>query len=82
LRSRVTYEDGSNRDGKAIALDDAIIDRVARLLSDDAEARQILPLLWRKGDADAIQRGLFRHFVERCVAALEAAQAKGKLSFR
>lgn len=68
--------DGSKRDGRVIAIDEAAIDRASRLLSDDAEARQILPLLWRKGDPETVQRGLFRHFVTRCIAALEAAQGR------
>ena len=71
-----TMADGSNKDGRVVAIDEATIDRASRLLGDDAEAKQILPLLWRKGDSETVQRGLFRHFVARCVAALEAAQAK------
>jgi hypothetical protein len=63
-------------DGRVIAIDEAAIDRAARFLSDDAEAKQILPLLGRKGDSETVQRGLFRHFVARCVAALEAGRAK------
>lgn len=68
--------EGNNKDNRVIAIDEAAIDRASRLLSDDVEARQILPLLWRKGDSETVQRGLFRHFVARCVAALEAGQAK------
>lgn len=74
IESRAGMADGSKRDGRVIAIDEAAIDRASRLLSDDAEARQILPLLWRKGDPETVQRGLFRHFVTRCIAALEAAQ--------
>jgi len=48
--------------------------RAAQLLSEDAEAQQILPLLWRKGDSDTVQHGLFSHFLARCVAALEKAK--------
>lgn len=66
----------SNKKGRVIALDEALIDRASRLLGDDAEAKQIVPLLWRKGDSETVQRGLFRHFVTRCIAALEAAQAR------
>jgi hypothetical protein len=69
-------DERSKRDSRVIAVDEAAIDRASRLLSDDAEAKQIVPLLWRKGDSETVQRGLFRHFVTRCVAALEAAQAK------
>ena len=68
--------EASDRDRRAIAIDDAVIDRAARLLSEDAEAKQILPLLWRKNDSETVQRGLFRHFVARCIAALEAGQAQ------
>ncbi len=68
--------DGSNADRRVITVDEAAIDRASRLLSEDAEAKQILPLLWRKGDSETVQRGLFRHFVARCIAALEAGQAK------
>jgi hypothetical protein len=68
--------DGSGGERRSIVIDEAAIERAARLLSEDAEARQILPLLWRKGDSDTVQRGLFRHFVARCVAAFEKGQAK------
>jgi hypothetical protein len=68
--------EGNNKDNRVIAIDEAAIDRASHLLSEDVEARQILPLLWRKGDSETVQRGLFRHFVARCVAALEAGQAK------
>jgi hypothetical protein len=68
--------DGSNEDRRIIAIDDDAIDRASRLLSADTDARQIVPLLWRKGDSETVQRGLFRHFIARCVAALEAGQAK------
>jgi hypothetical protein len=68
--------DGSDKDRRPIVIDEAAIDRASRLLSEDTEARQILPLLWRKNDSETVQRGLFRHFVARCVAALEAGQAK------
>ena len=67
---------GSGEEKRSIVVDEAAVERAARLLSEDAEARQILPLLWRKGDSDAVQRGLFSHFLARCVAALEKGQAK------
>ncbi len=60
-----------------ITVDDAIIDRAALVLREDAEAKQLLAWLWKKNEADSVQRGMFRHFVARCVAALEASQAKG-----
>lgn len=66
----------NNKETQVIVVDEAAIDRAARLLSEDGEAKQILPLLWRKGDSETVQRGLFRHFVSRCVAALQASQAK------
>jgi hypothetical protein len=68
--------DGSNEEKRSIVVDEAAIDRAAHLLSQDAEARQMLPLLWRKGDSETVQRGLFSHFLARCVAALEKGQAK------
>ncbi|HJT09043.1 MAG TPA: hypothetical protein VJ747_19075 [Stellaceae bacterium] len=68
--------DGTGQEKRSIVVDEATIERAARLLSEDAEARQILPLLWRKGDSDTVQRGLFSHFLARCVAALERGQAK------
>jgi hypothetical protein len=68
--------DASNGEKRSILVDEAAIERAARLLSEDAEARQILPLLWRKGDSDTVQQGLFSHFLARCVAALEKGQAK------
>ena len=68
--------DASNGEKRSIVVDEAIIERAARLLSEDAEARQILPLLWRKADSDTVQRGLFSHFLVRCIAALEKGQAK------
>jgi hypothetical protein len=68
--------DGSDKDRPAIVIDEAAIDRASRLLSEDAEARQMLPLLWRKNDSETVQHRLFRHFMARCVAALEAGQAK------
>jgi hypothetical protein len=68
--------DGTSGEKRSIVVDAAAIDRAARLLSQDAEARQILPLLWRKGDSETVQRGLFNHFLARCVAALAAAQGK------
>ncbi len=60
-----------------ITVDDAIIDRAALVLREDTEAKQLLAWLWKKNEADSVQRGMFRHFVARCVAALEASQAKG-----
>ncbi len=60
-----------------ITVDDAIIDRAALVLREDVEAKQLLAWLWKKNEADSVQRGMFRHFVARCVAALEASQAKG-----
>ena len=68
--------DASNGERRSILVDEAAIERAARLLSEDAEARQILPLLWRKGDSATVQHGLFGHFLARCVAALEKGQAK------
>ena len=68
--------EGNNKDRRVIAIDEAAIDRASRLLSEDAEAKQILPLLWRKGDSETVQRGLFRHFVTRCIAALETGHTK------
>ena len=67
--------DGSSSGKRSIVVDEAAIERAARLLSVDSEARQILPLLWHKGDADSVQRSLFGHFLARCVAALEKGQA-------
>jgi hypothetical protein len=67
--------DGRGRERRSIVVDEAAIERAARLLSEDAEARQILPLLWHKGDSDTVQRSLFSHFLARCVAALEKGQA-------
>jgi len=66
----------SGEEKRSIVVDEAAIDRAARLLSEDAEARQILALLWRKGDSDMVQRGLFSHFLACCVAALEKGQAQ------
>lgn len=59
-----------------ITIDDATIDRAAHALRDDAEAKQLLAWLWKKNESDAVQRGMFRHFVARCVAALDASQPK------
>lgn len=59
-----------------ITIDDAAIDRAAQALRADAEAKQLLDWLWKKNESDSVQRGMFRHFVGRCVAALEASQAK------
>ncbi|HWG79647.1 MAG TPA: hypothetical protein VN681_07735 [Stellaceae bacterium] len=67
---------GSGGEKRSIIIDGAVIERAARLLSEDAEARQILPVLWRKGDSDTVQQGLFGHFLARCVAALERGQVK------
>ena len=61
---------------RTISIDEATIDRAAHVLRDDAEAKQLLTWLWKKSESDAVQRGMFRHFVARCVAALEASQAK------
>jgi hypothetical protein len=68
--------DGSSEEKRSILVDEAAIERAARFLSEDAEARQILPLLWRKGDSATVQHSLFRHFLARCVAAFEKGQAK------
>jgi hypothetical protein len=68
--------DGSSKEKRLIRVDEAAIERAARLLGEDAEARQTLPLLWRKGDSDTVQHSLFRHFLALCVAALEKGQAK------
>ena len=67
--------DGTSGEKRSIVVD-AAVDRAAQLLSQDAEARQILPLLWRKGDSETVQRRLFSHFLARCVAALAAGQVK------
>lgn len=67
--------DGTSGEKRSIVVD-AAVDRAAQLLSQDAEARQILPLLWRKGNSETVQRGLFNHFLARCVAALAAGQGK------
>ena len=69
--------DGSGGQKRSIIIDEAAIERAARLLSEDAEARQMLSLLWRKGDSATVQRSLFSHFLARCVAALEKGQRKG-----
>ena len=67
---------GTGQEKRSIVVDDAAIERAARLLSEDREARQIVPLLWRKGDSDAVQRGLFSEFLACCIAALEKGQAR------
>ncbi len=76
-QSRREGMSGTGRQGAVtITIDDATIDRAAQVLRGDAEAKQLLAWLWKKSEADSVQRGMFRHFVARCVAALEASQAK------
>ncbi len=59
-----------------ITVNNATIDRAAHVLRDDAEAKQLLAWLSKKNETESVQRAMFRHFVARCVAALEAGQAK------